>query len=340
MSRLILHAPNVHVGGGLVLLKALLAATNLPPIIGNFDSRAEKLLQLPAGSFCTFTGPSLRGRFAAERRLAKLTRPDDIVLCFHGLPPFFRVNGRVIVYQQNRNYLGLSALSEFSGRSRIRIGLERILCKALRRNVDEYIVQTESMRRAVVEWHGGVPIVDVFPFLPIQESFAAAQDVVVEKFDFIYVADGEAHKNHRNLIKAWGLLAETNLFPSLALTLPDSCSQILKEMQDQKQRVGVRIVNLGRMSHAKTLLQYRSTRALVFPSKSESFGLPLIEAKAAGLAIVASELDYVRDVCVPAETFDPTSPRSIAAAIRRFMQFAEPIAPVYTSDEFITKITS
>ena len=44
------------------------------------------------------------------------------------------------------------------------------------------------------------------------------------------------------------------------------------------------------------------------------------------MPVIASERDFVRDVSVPRETFDPVSPRSIAAAVRRFMNV--PAAPV------------
>ena len=49
---------------------------------------------------------------------------------------------------------------------------------------------------------------------------------------------------------------------------------------------------------------------------------PLIEAAAAGLPIVASDIDVVRDVCDPVQTFDPESTASIAQAVRRFLDGA------------------
>ena len=73
------------------------------------------------------------------------------------------------------------------------------------------------------------------------------------------------------------------------------------------------------------LALYASAGALVFPSLGESFGLPLIEARQAGLSILAPELDYVRDVCEPAQTFDPQSATSIARAVKRFLQLADPV---------------
>ena len=64
---------------------------------------------------------------------------------------------------------------------------------------------------------------------------------------------------------------------------------------------------------------YEGCHALVYPSLRESFGLPLIESKSFGLDIIASELDYVRDVVQPNETFNPYSSVSIARAIARYL---------------------
>jgi glycosyltransferase involved in cell wall biosynthesis len=76
----------------------------------------------------------------------------------------------------------------------------------------------------------------------------------------------------------------------------------------------------------------------LFPSLGESFGLPLIEAQAMGLPILAAELDFVRDVCAPVETFDAQSAVSIARAVRRFLQQAEsPRAPA-TAQEFLARL--
>jgi len=74
--------------------------------------------------------------------------------------------------------------------------------------------------------------------------------------------------------------------------------------------------------------------AMIFASLTESFGLPLIEATRLGLPIVAPELDYVRDVCLPAQTFDPSSALSIARAVRRFLDCPEPTGALMTASEF------
>ena len=82
---------------------------------------------------------------------------------------------------------------------------------------------------------------------------------------------------------------------------------------------------------------YRSASALVYPSLLESFGLPLTEAKACGLPVIAAELDVVRDVLDPVQAFDPLSPTSIARAVIRFMGIDEPRTH-YTPQEFLDRL--
>ncbi|PRC92707.1 glycosyltransferase [Solimicrobium silvestre] len=325
MGRLLLHAPNVHVGGGLVLLKELLLALTFEEGWANLDKRAFELLCLPPKMDCNFVSPSLMGRLQAEFRLRHVARHDDLILCFHGMPPLLRVAGRVVVFQQNRNYLGLSPLSSFLGRTKVRVALERFICRSFKNHVNEYIVQTSSMQSAVKAWHGGNPIVRVIPFMDILvvESVSCAD---ARKYDFIYVADGEAHKNHRNLLAAWILLAKEGIFPSLALTLGDSYNSLRREIDNANSTHNLNITNLGLLPHKKVLDLYHSGKALIFPSTAESFGLPLLEASHTGMPIVASELDFVRDVCQPTQTFDPNSPVSIARAVKRLWNIpTEPI---------------
>ena len=42
---------------------------------------------------------------------------------------------------------------------------------------------------------------------------------------------------------------------------------------------------------------YYSVDALIFPSKLESFGLPILEAMYAGLFIVCSDKEFTREIC-------------------------------------------
>lgn len=86
-----------------------------------------------------------------------------------------------------------------------------------------------------------------------------------------------------------------------------------------RQQYSLNITNLDNLSHQDVLAFYKKVDALIYPSTFESFGLPLIEARQAGLPILAPELDYVRDLVDPEQTFDPASPISISRAVKQFI---------------------
>jgi glycosyltransferase involved in cell wall biosynthesis len=334
VKRLVLHAPNVHTGGGLVLLQDLLRVADIPLAFANLDSRAVHRLEVPQGAMVNAVRPSLWDRWRAEVLLARQALANDTVLCFHGMPPLLRIRGNVVVFLQNRFYLSLDPASSFAGRTRFRLPFERFICRLFKRNVDEYIVQTPYMERATRAWHGGKPSIRVLPFLQLPAGIPRA----AVRHDFIYVADGEAHKNHRNLVAAWILLAAEDIKPSLALTLDSRFTNLLDDIAAACGRHGLKITNLGTMSRDELLHHYAACGALIFPSTSESFGLPLVEAALIGLPIIAAELDYVRDVCEPIETFDASSPISIARAVRRFLGVSEHQQPVYSPRDFVREL--
>ncbi len=334
-SPLILYAPNVHTGGGLVLLQSLLCDWPTGQILrAILDERAIPKLNLPVAAQVTWVQSTVPYRFQAERQLAALARPGDTVLCFHGLPPLFRSAGHVVLFQQNRLLLDLMRLRDFTLRTGLRVAAERWISRALRHHVDEYIVQTPTMARALANWHGGNAVISVFPFSQI----IAAKPKQQTEWDFIYVSDGLPHKNHSRLLKAWELLASEGIRPSLTLTLGPRDQALAKKVSTLAECQGIKINNAGHLDHNEVLLLYSSTHALIFPSLGESFGLPLIEARQAGLPILAPELDYVRDVCEPAQTFDPYSPTSIARAVRRFLQQTDPPPLPFTASAFWSKL--
>lgn len=326
--KLILYAPNVHTGGGLTLLRALLrdwpATRKLCAVL---DARARNTLQLPPLHEVHWTTASLSGRLEAERQLKDMVQKGDTVFCFHGLPPLFRSRGNVVVYLQSALLVGLMRLRDFAPRVAARVAVERLFSRLFRQHVAEYLVQTPTMARAVSVWHRREMPVALLPF----RDHATPAPNEARAWDFVYVSDGLPHKNHDRLLLAWELLARDGLKPTLALTLGPRDQALMAKVNDLVARCGARIHNIGHVSHSEVLRLYAQAGALIFPSLGESFGLPLIEATDAALPILAPELDYVRDVCSPVETFDATSPVSIARAVKRHLQCAEPVPPMPTA---------
>jgi glycosyltransferase involved in cell wall biosynthesis len=338
-NRLIVYAPNIHQGGGKSLLLGLINTSHQRTVFF-LDSRFLLPDELKGKCKIFTINATIIERFKAEASLLRFSTKNDIVLCFGNLPPFFRLPSLTIVYLQNRYIVDSISLKNFSLLKRLRITIERFWFIHRSTMVDKYVVQTKTMKSLLANMRLQNTSINVAPFLENSLGYLRKLKKTESRidclYDFLYIASGEPHKNHKILIQAWVLLANENLYPSLCLTLDSS------QIDDLLTRYGfskkLRIYNVGIVPHVHALLLYTKSKALIYPSKFESFGIPLVEARQAGLPILASELDYVRDVLDPEETFDPESPVSIARAVKRFMGLEESALPLMNAAQFAASL--
>jgi len=284
--------------------------------------------------------PRLSARLKAEWILRRMVKSGDIVLCMGNLPPLLPLSVRVFVFVQNRFLIDDEpTVAAFPKQVRARILIERLWLRLRKPNAHTFIVQTESMREALKSALGLEPAVMPFDSDGGRVSRHGSPVAAPRTYDFLYVASGEPHKNHRNLVEAWVLLAKQDLRPGLCLTVDTHAYPVLCDWIEQKKAAfDLRVTNAGEMPKEAVLGLYRDSKALIFPSMLESFGLPLVEARQAGLPILAAELDYVRDLIDPEESFDPRSPRSMARAVRRFLGLPHPDTTVMDAATFLATI--
>ncbi|NPC55767.1 glycosyltransferase [Caenimonas soli] len=348
-GRVFLSAFAVHFGGGLVLLKALVQGLGGSLKDALIDERAGAEISIhPETVSVQYVRRSMIARWLGLMALSARTRPGDVLFCFNSLPPVRRPLGRVVNYVHAPYIVGRDPQVRYQWFSALRQSIERMWFRAGVRNCDEVWVQTPTMARAMRAAYPGT-VVHVVPFVDDQLAEAlralAADDPKAgasadhAAHSFFYPADGVAHKNHPNLLKAWTLLAADGLYPKLFLTLRPG------EMEAALLGAGVRsgelpsVENLGRLPRQEVLERMSQSSALIFPSRAETLGLPLLEARALGVPILASERDFVRDVCEPAQSFDPGSPASIACAVRRFVEGqVAPTTQYYSADELVQRL--
>lgn len=115
--------------------------------------------------------------------------------------------------------------------------------------------------------------------------------------DYLYYpANTWPHKDHQTLIEAMAILTRSR--PHLRLVLTGSAdnhhSRIVSEIRrlDLSDRVDIR----GHVSTAELVALYAAARALVFPSRFEGFGIPLIEAMHLGCPIICSDATSLPEV--------------------------------------------
>jgi glycosyltransferase involved in cell wall biosynthesis len=349
--RVLLSAFGINYGGGLVLLTSLLPALRGSLRVAVLDSRVRTraLVSDPEVSV-SYVRPSMAARLYSLWRLAGIAKKGEVLFCFNSLPPLRRSRARVINYVHAPHFIGAHRGVRYRPVTALRIVIERAWFRLGVRNCDEVWAQTPTMVAALRAAYPSVevrevPFVDDELLAQIRSRDTPPSPATLpndgSQYTFFYAADSVGHKNHVTLLAAWRELARAGFAPKLLLTLEAG------ELRDMERRVpgaaGTPTPNvsaLGRLSRAEVLERTRACSAVIFPSVAETFGIPMLEAQALGIPLLAGERDFVRDVCTPHETFDPSSARSIAAAVRRFMQQPEPREKMSSAQDVVARLLS
>ena len=335
--KVIINASDIHSGGGKVLLNDFLnAAVNINGI--NFhvftDYRFDKS-PYSSGNIC-FKDVSKLGRVFVDWMIKKIAKSGDMVIYMGDMPPLKKHICNVTQIFQNIILLGDFSMGGFPIKVKIRLTIEKWAFRLFLKNVDRMIVQTLVMKDLLLRMGFSNEVVKVIPY----KSMDIVSQTIEKKIDdsFIYVASDEPYKNHKNLISAWQLLKNEGISPLLFLIGINKENELYKYITNQIQIHNLNVQIKPTLARNELLSYYRKVSALIYPSCFECFGLPLIEAMRFKLPIIASELDYVRDLLDPTETFDPGSPRSISRAVKRFLKQIELRPDVLTAEAFIKQI--
>lgn len=178
------------------------------------------------------------------------------------------------------------------------------------------IVQTNWVKNAIISEHkyGGEVRVIRPALRSIMNCNAALPEKIIENLDvsgtkFVYVTSDDKYKNVDRLVEAvkrYNAGANADLRVTLFLTIEGESEE--------------GICYLGRVPYEALYNMYKSVDVLIFPSLTETLGLPLQEAMNLGLPVLAADLPYAREVCGDyANYFEPRDVDSIAKTIGDYM---------------------
>ena len=190
---------------------------------------------------------------------------------------------------------------------------------------------SEYTRASVLE-HSGLPPerVVAIPSAP-QKRLAAPGTLAVERVlaslqlaperYLLYPANFWRHKNHELLLTAFGMYRAAHAQTDLKLVLTGSPSPRRDELMEATRRMGLAgaVVFAGYLPEEDfAALLFRSA-AMIFPSLFEGFGMPVLEAMAAGVPVLCGNLTSLPEIAgtEAALLFDPRRPAEIVAAIER-----------------------
>jgi glycosyltransferase involved in cell wall biosynthesis len=223
-----------------------------------------------------------------------------------------RLNGDQIVLVHQPHLVSPRISADSS--NNISFRLMRQIMRFNGKRAKKIIVQSDVIRQQLSETFP--PLASKFVVIPqpapkwLYEGIPITERNIFKnrKLTLFYPAAGYPHKNHALLLR----LVKNKLFQKLVekiITTRSSNSWINYTAKPY-------IENRGRLSAEEMLKTYYDSDALFFPSKSESYGLPLLEAMVLGLPVICSDRPYARWMCGDsAEYFDPSSSDSAIKSI-------------------------
>jgi glycosyltransferase involved in cell wall biosynthesis len=136
---------------------------------------------------------------------------------------------------------------------------------------------------------------------------------------FLNTARWDPKKNLDVLLRAFTGMKKDGLIPGYSLALAGGpigkykSNARLRTLIDESRQAGVTF--LGRVTEDRLPALYAGSEAFVLTSTHEGFGMPVLEARACGTRIVASDIDAVREAGENDAIYVPSTESGIRAGI-------------------------
>src|SRR3954464_4426377 len=197
--------------------------------------------------------------------------------------------------------------------TRERLIFRRTVPRAPRRAA-RVLAISELTKRALVELYG-IPE-DKIAVTPLAADPAFGPDGPSPGGEpyALFVGALQPRKQATTAIEALALIGAGA--PRLVLVGPDKGSRA--EAEETATRLGVPVELRGHVPQDELAALYRGAACLVFPSRYEGFGLPVLEAMASGTPVVATNAGALPEVAGEAAILvEPGNPTGLAGGIER-----------------------
>jgi glycosyltransferase involved in cell wall biosynthesis len=186
--------------------------------------------------------------------------------------------------------------------------------------VHQYGIAEEKLD--VIPWGS---VFDAYPNPSKDECRATIKKYGLPSSFFFYPAVTWPHKNHEVILRAFHILKnELSIAPHVYFTgaSTDHCSTL----NNLARELGVseQIHYLGFVTPLELQAIFRVATAMVFPSKFEGFGLPILEAFHAQLPVLSSDASTLPEIAGDgALYFEPDAPDQLAKLMKAVLDTPE-----------------
>jgi len=170
----------------------------------------------------------------------------------------------------------------------------------------------QEMRKPLVVIMPGLD--PVFHPAPPEEIESLTKTFGLPKHYFLFTGQRQGYKNAQLLFAA---AAEFQTRTDMALLCVGGAPALEPDFEDLAGDLAVRIT---RLSDVQMRAAYSGAAALLYVSKYEGFGLPILEAMACGCPVITCDNSSQREVAGPAAVYvDDSDPAGLARAMRHVL---------------------
>jgi glycosyltransferase involved in cell wall biosynthesis len=156
-----------------------------------------------------------------------------------------------------------------------------------------------------------------------EKNNVLAQFGITRKF-LMYTGSFDQRKNQKKLIEAFSLLPAKTRADFQLVIVGNGWSGLYEDLRGHGAKYGLgsdELIFTGKVGDDDLLKLYNLCFLFVFPSLSEGFGLPILEAMSCGTPAIGSNATSIPEVIGRSDAlFDPTNPSAIAAKILEAVQ--------------------
>lgn len=160
------------------------------------------------------------------------------------------------------------------------------------------IVQQDWLARSFTEWYGVNNIIVAKPERILMREDEGAEEIKKCLTNFTYPALARTFKNFELICYALEILKNKNKKAyskiKVNLTISGNENKYSKFIFEKYSHLDA-LNFLGKLSREQMDSIYRHTDVVLFPSKLETWGLPISEAKANNLPIIVADLPYAKE---------------------------------------------
>lgn len=211
---------------------------------------------------------------------------------------------------------------------------QRMIRRGLERG-DAIITVSESSRTDLIEYFeiSGRKIRVIYQGVADRfrrEQSREEQDQVLEQLGverpyLLFVGNPKPHKNLANIVRAYARALRVAEFDADLVAIGERGRGDFKIQQlAQQLGIGERVRLLGHVADETLPTLYQAASLFVFPALHEGFGLPVVEAMAAGAPVITSNNSALKEIAEGyAELVDPLDVEALSQAIATCMTDSE-----------------